>query len=256
MPVAGAVIGAIGAIGGGAMGMSAAESAAGAQKDAAQISSDIQWRMYKRSRQDMLPFMEAAKWRLPWEKGAFAHFGAAVSRGPGKFEDSDYYKTLQGSLDQAGTALGKRAAARGGGVGSIGRDMAEYAVPLAGQMRGNWINEWMQTQVNPWAQAGGVGQIGQSGPASQMGMFGSQVAGNMGANAQYAGQAQASGYLGQSAALQNMIGGGLNALGQAYGSYNPQQGAPFGAGAQQLSNQGYYDQNPSQAPGSYTPYPG
>lgn len=239
----------------GVMGAQAAGDAADAQVESARLSNELQLGMFLRNWYDMKPFREAGYARIPYEQRGLEDYERIRQEGPpqGRFEDSDYYGTLQSSIGQAATALQKQAAARGGGAGSIGRDLAEYAVPLAGQQRGQWeaneLNKWLAGELNPAASAAQVGGTPYINAAGQMAGMGQQTAAGMGQTALYGGQAQASGYLGRQQATSNAIGGGANALGQMYGMYQGGGVSPYGAGSQFLSGAGFYDRFPSMAPG-------
>jgi hypothetical protein len=100
-----------------------------------------------------------------------------------------------------------------GGMGQSGnalKALAEFNSNLASGEFGNWWNR----------QAGlaGVGQAATNATAS----FGAEHAANAGQNAMYAGNARASGIIGQ----QNAINNGVNQLAGAYGYYSPQWGKP------------------------------
>lgn len=235
MALVGGLAAAGGSIGGGLMGASASDKASKEQQEASRISNELQLGIFLRNWYDMKPFREAAEARLPYQQRGLEEYEQLRQEGPGKFEESDYYGTLQGAIGQAATALGKQAAARGGGAGSIGRDLAAYAVPLAGQMRGQQINEWL-TQLGPAAQQGMVGTTPYLGTTGQMAGMAAQAGRDIGAGIRYGGEARAGGYLGRSAALQSAISGGIGSLTQAYGMYNQQRGDGGG-----FKQPGYYE---------------
>lgn len=220
-----AVIGAGGAVGGGIMGQNAADAAADAQRSASEAATNLQVGMYLQNRRDMQPFLRSARERLPYQAEALEEYSRRIMEGPGKFEDSPYYEnlqnTLQGSIEQAAEAMMRGARASGGGPGSIGRDMAKYAAPLAGQLtmqgRQNWLNEWLQ-QLNPLAAQAMVGQTPYGNSSAQISQLGQNAASNVGTGLMNAGQATAAGNLGRGAAWTGALNQGLNTLGQMYGS--------------------------------------
>jgi hypothetical protein len=105
-----------------------------------------------------------------------------------------------------------------GGMGQSGnalQALAEFNSNLAGGEFGNWWNRQ--------SALAGVGQAATDATAS----YGARHAENAGANAMYAGNARASGIVGQ----QNAINNGVNQLAGAYGYYSPQWGKGSGGGA-------------------------
>jgi hypothetical protein len=122
-------------------------------------------------------------------------------------------------------ALDRQAAARGGLIsGSALKASQRYGQDMASQEYGNAFNRYQvnrSNQLNPLMAISGYGQQA----TNQLGQYGSQFA-QSGANtmtnaanaqaggAYNAGQARASGYIGQSNALTNALSTGLNAYGQ------------------------------------------
>ena len=122
-------------------------------------------------------------------------------------------------------ALDRQAAARGGLIsGSALKASQRYGQDMASQEYGNAFNRYQvnrSNQLNPLMAISGYGQQA----TNQLGQYGAQFA-QSGANtmansanaqaggAYNAGQARASGYIGQSNALTNALSTGLNAYGQ------------------------------------------
>jgi hypothetical protein len=94
-----------------------------------------------------------------------------------------------------------------GGMGQSGnalRALADFNSNLAGGEFGSW-----------WNRQAGLAGVGQSA-TTDTAQFGAQHAQNAGQNAMYAGNARASGIIGQ----QNAINNGVNQLAGAYGYYS------------------------------------
>ena len=122
-------------------------------------------------------------------------------------------------------ALDRQAAARGGLIsGSALKASTRYGQDMASQEYGNAFNRYQvnrSNQLNPLMAISGYGQQA----TNQLGQYGSQFAQSgantmtNSANAQAAGlynagQARASGYIGQANALTNALSSGLDAYGQ------------------------------------------
>jgi len=113
-------------------------------------------------------------------------------------------------LQQGQQAIERSAAARGGlGGGRMAKDLTNYAQGAASQEYGNAYNRYQTNranQLNPLQSLAGVGQTatGQMQTAAQN--YGT----NAGNNAMAAGNANASGYIGQANAISGGVGQGLN----------------------------------------------
>jgi len=132
-------------------------------------------------------------------------------------------------------ALDRQAAARGGLIsGSALKASQRYGQDMASQEYGNAFNRYQvnrSNQLNPLMAISGYGQQA----TNQLGQYGGQFA-QTGANtmansanaqaggAYNAGQARASGYIGQSNALTNALSTGLNAYGQFSNLSSPNSG--------------------------------
>jgi hypothetical protein len=124
---------------------------------------------------------------------------------------------------QEGTrGLERSAAARGGAFsGNALRALAEFNSGLASDEFGNYVN-----------QLGTIAGIGQSS-TNQTAAYGADQAANAGRNALAAGEARASGIIGQS----NAIGQGVSDLAGMYGYYSGNRGMQRRGGwAQQAAN--------------------
>lgn len=115
---------------------------------------------------------------------------------------------------QEGTrGIERSAAARGGAFsGNALRALAEFNSGLASQEFGNYFNQL--------ASVAGIGQTA----TNQTAAYGAEHAANAGRNALYAGDARASGIIGQS----NAIGQGVSDLAGLYGYYSRNKKPPAG----------------------------
>jgi hypothetical protein len=132
---------------------------------------------------------------------------------------------------QEGTrSIERSAAARGGAFsGNALRALAEFNSGLASQEFGNYFNQL--------ASIAGIGQTA----TNQTAAYGADHAANAGRNALAAGEARASGIIGQG----NAIGQGVSDLAGAYGYFSAnRRGAPAGYGGT-----GYGGSNPWHTPG-------
>lgn len=172
------------------MGSEASSNAADAQSDAARYAADIQMKMYQQSRKDLLPFMNLG---LEYMKKA----GDVYEAGPGSFEQSPYHDTMEHGIGEAANALARQSLVTGAGAGPTGKALMRYAVPYAAEQRGNWLNEWLTTKLNPALSLGSGGQQ----VAGMMSQNALQSGSNMGQTAMYGGEAAASGYLGRASAI-------------------------------------------------------
>ncbi|MBF0119974.1 MAG: hypothetical protein HQK79_14160 [Desulfobacterales bacterium] len=169
----------------------AADTQAGASAEAVALERE----MWQQSREDLKPFMDAAREQIPqvqrgqrkfedllqeyknksedWNhyKNQFAsvtnefgevqqkfktlaeEFGGVkkeysdlVSQGPGEYKESDYYDYL---INQAAKATDRSVAAGRLATGTVPKALTEYAIPLAANERSKWVDEWLQTKLNP-----------------------------------------------------------------------------------------------------------
>lgn len=185
----------------GALGAAGSMQAADAQSEAARYAADLQWKMYQTGRQDMLPFLKAGYARLPFEAKAFRSLYSDIMAGPGTFEKSPYYDTLKSGINEAAQAYARQGLVTGGGAGAVGKPLERYAMSKASELRGNWLNEWLNTKLNPKAMVA-YGQNQGLGTSSQLASNALETGRGMGAAAMYGGEAEASGYLGAASAFQ------------------------------------------------------
>jgi hypothetical protein len=193
----------------------ATEQAAQLQRDTAAEQLDLQRRMYEEGVARQQPFLEAGQ-------GALNQLIPLASEytpfGMQQFEQDPGY---QFRLEEGLKALDRQAAARGGLIsGGAMKAAQRYGQGLASQEYQSAFNRYQAeraARLQPLQSLAGVGQttaqqIGAAGQAYGQGA--SNVLGQMGTNVgnlMTAGaQARASGYVGQSNALTQALGTGLN----------------------------------------------
>lgn len=180
-----------------------AKASAQAAETIARSGSDanaVQWDMYQQSRIDQLPWLRAGQ-------EAVTSLPGMISEGPGKFEDSPFYRM---GLDEQNRAIDAGLASRGlYGSGKALKDLSANAVNNMTYNRGQWVNEWLNTKINPALQTAGIGQI----TANQSGANAINTGNIMGGNLRAIGNAQAQGYINQA----NAHAQGLQGVGNAFG---------------------------------------
>lgn len=132
---------------------------------------------------------------------------AQASQGGGTPDMSAFFQSpgYQFRRDEGTRGLERSAAARGGAFsGNALRALAEFNSGLASNEFGNYFNQL--------ASIAGIGQTA----TNQTAAYGAQTAANAGQNALAAGNARASGIIGQG----NAIGQGISDLAGAYGYYS------------------------------------
>jgi hypothetical protein len=183
----------------------ASRKAANTAEDASRLANQTQWDMYKQSRADQMPWLAAG------EK-ALADLNKLQAEGPGDFKASQYYNE---GLAEANRATDTYNASRGlYASGKAAKDLQRTAVDLNNKNRGNWLNEWIATKLNPMQSLAGVGQTAATNMAGQTLKTGN----NMANNALAAGQTRAAGYINNANTATGALQGVGNALGSYYGS--------------------------------------
>lgn len=214
--VAGAAIGAVGAIGSAVIGGGAAKSAANTQSDAAKYAADMQMKQYEQTRTDLAPWRTAGEGALGTLTGSLADLTA---RPTGFQQDPGY----QFAFNEGQRAIDSSAASRGMLMsGGTLKDLARFGTGLADQQYGNWWAREMALKDNTYNKLSGVATMGQNA-ATQTGHIGQNAvasAGNyvtQGANAAAAGTigranawSQGLGNLASLAMTPGLFGGGGN----------------------------------------------
>lgn len=183
----------------------ASRKAANTAEDASKLANQTQWDMYKQSRADEKPWLEAGTQALNDLK-------KLQEQGPGDFKSSEYYN--QG-LDEANRAIDTYNASRGlYASGKAAKDLARTAVELNKANRTNWLNEWISTKLNPTQSLANVGQSAAINSANATTNLGNALAGNI----MDAGQTRATGQINAANNTIGTIQGVGNALGNYYGN--------------------------------------
>jgi hypothetical protein len=186
------------------LGSRSAGKAADVQAGAADRASEVQREMFERNVELNAPFREAgitALNKLTPLATEYTPFGMDQFRAdPGyAFRMSEGMKGLERS-----------AAARGGLLsGSMLKGIQRFGQDLGSQEYQNAFNRYQaerNAQLNPLQSLAGVGQT----TSQQLGAAGQTMAGNVGQAMGAAGQARASGYMGQANALSGALGQYMN----------------------------------------------
>lgn len=211
MPL-GAIVGAAASIGGALLGSSAAGKAADAQAAAANHAADLQNQQYQQTRADMAPW-RAAGGKAIGQLSDMLQPGYDYTTSPGyQFRFGEGQRAVEGSAAAKGMLLS----------GGTLKDLTRYGQGVA-------ADDFNQS-FNRTASVAAGGQQANT----TLGQLGAQSAANAGQFATQAGQARASGYIGQA----NALTGGLGNLATLFSS------GAFGGGggtdySLKLSQKGY-----------------
>ena len=212
----------------GIAGASAASKASKAQTQAAAQSDALQREMFNKQVELQAPFREAgltAQNKLMQYLGLSGAPGeAGYGKYAGDFSMQDF-TTDPGyafRLAEGNKALDRTAAARGGLLsGGAMKAAQRYGQQMGSQEYMNAFNRYQTNRANqlqPLQSLMGAGQTGANTLTAAAGQLGA----DLGQNALGAGNARASGYIGQTNALTNALGQGVNAYTSAYGgNYGP-----------------------------------
>ena len=208
--VAAAVIGS--AVVGGAVSMSAASKASKAQQQASRDANAAQERMFQRQTELQEPFRQGGLTAqqeimqllgIGGDKTAAGYGSLGKAFGTEQFQQDPGYAFRQ---SEGMKALERSAAARGNLLsGSAMKGIQRFGQDLASQEYQNAFNRYQverSAKLNPLQSLMGSGQSAANvltGAAGQMGQ-------NEASNIYNAGQARASGYIGQANALSNALG--------------------------------------------------
>jgi len=216
MAVASALIGGAAAIGGGLIASKGAKRAARAQERAAQSAERTQREMFERQVQLQEPFRQAGMTAQDQIMQLLGIGGDANAAGYGSmarpFGQADFEADPGYAFRQAEgmRALERSAAARGGLMsGNTMRGIQRFGQDLASQEYGNAFNRFQierAARLNPLQSMMGSGQSAANVMTSAAGQAGQ----NIGQMQLGAGQARASGYVGQA----NALAGALGSIGQ------------------------------------------
>jgi hypothetical protein len=205
-------IGAVGAIGGGLIASSGAKKASRAQVQAAQDANAAQERMFKEQNRLQEPFRQGGLTAqneimqllgIGGDQTAAGYGSLGKSFGTEQFQQDPGYAFRQA---EGMKALERSAAARGNLLsGSTLKGVQRFGQDLASQEYQNAFNRYQverSAKLNPLQSLMGSGQSAtnvMTGAAGQAGQ-------NQASNFYNAGQARASGYIGQGNALNTALG--------------------------------------------------
>jgi len=214
--IAAAVIGAGASLAGGLMGASAAGKASKAQVQASREASAQQQAMFDKQVELQAPFREAGLTSQNRLLQYLGLSGAPGEAGYGKYA-GDFgmqdFTTDPGyafRLAEGNKALDRTAAARGGLLsGGAMKAAQRYGQEMGSQEYMNAFNRYQTNranQLNPLQSLMGAGQSAANTLTSAAGQLGS----DLGQNTMGAGNARASGYIGQANALTGALNQGVN----------------------------------------------
>jgi len=221
MAVASALIASAAALGGGAIAAGGAKKAARAQEQAARDAQASNERMLERQIGLQEPFRQAGLTAqeqimqllgIGGDASAEGYGSLAKPFGMSDFEQDPGYAFRQ---SEGMKALERSAAARGQLLsGATLKGIQRFGQESASQEYGNAFNRYQierSARLNPLQSLMGSGQSATNVMTGNIG----QSSQNEQANLMNAGQARASGYVGQA----NALGGALSSIGQAAASY-------------------------------------
>ncbi len=214
--IAAAVIGAGASLAGGLMGASAAGKASKAQVQASREAAAQQQAMFDKQVELQAPFREAGLTSQNRLLQYLGLSGAPGDEGYGKYA-GDFtmqdFTTDPGyafRLAEGNKALDRTAAARGGLLsGGAMKAAQRYGQEMGSQEYMNAFNRYQTNRANqlqPLQSLMGAGQTGANTLTQAAGQLGS----DLGQNALGAGNARASGYIGQANALTGALNQGVN----------------------------------------------
>lgn len=233
-----ATIAAVSSVGSAAIGSKAASKAAKAQTQAAQQAQDVQREIFQKQTELQEPFRQAGIASQNELMRMLGIGGDATSAGYGQLgkpytmADLEMDPGYAFRVSEGEKALERMQAARGQllGGGAI-RAGVRYGQEMGSQEYMNAFNRaqaLLGNRINALGSLYGGGQAATQQVVGQAGQMGTNVGNLM----TQAGQARASGYLGQANALSQ-------ALGQGAGLYGMYSGGYFGSPASSASNKLY-----------------
>ena len=255
MPVAGAIIGAVGAIGGGLIASSGAKKAAQTQAQAAADAQAAQERMFQKQIDLQEPFRQGGLTAqqqimqllgIGGDANAPGYGSLAKPFGMDQFNADPGYAFRQ---SEGMKALERSAAARGGLLsGSTMKGIQRFGQDLASQEYQNAFNRYQverAARLNPLQSLMGAGQSSANVLTGAAGSLGQGLANTELA----AGQARASGYVGSANALSSALGG-VGQMALQYPLYQAQANylnSMSGTGGSPGSSVGGFVPNPMNA---------
>jgi hypothetical protein len=215
-PVTG-TIAAVATVGSSLLGSRASGQAASAQQQAAAQASDVQRDIFERQVELQAPFREAGLKGQNRLMELLGIGGTAGAPGYGKYATAEFtpekFQTDPGyafRMSEGMKALERSAAARGGLLsGATLKGTQRFGQDLASQEYQNAFNRYQAERtgtLNPYQALAGTAQSSANVLGQQAGALGQ----SLGSNIIGAGNAQASGYIGQANAITGGLGQGIN----------------------------------------------
>ena len=218
-----AIISGIGGILGGRSQAKAAEKAAEAQAGGADRATEAQLLMWRKGREDMLPWLEtggAATRQLadlmgletPGQEKSERFGELSEFIDPAAFKESPGYRF---QLEEGEKAINRMASATGSFFsGERGKELVGYAGGMASREYGNWFNRQRAERGDIYNRMAGMSSLGRGGAAAT-GAAGVATGQGIAATERYAGEAEARGYLGRGEAAASTYAGLAN-VGTSY----------------------------------------
>jgi hypothetical protein len=199
------------------IGSSASGKASNAQQQAAAQASDVQRDIFERQVELQEPFREAGLKGQNRLMELLGLGGTAGAPGYGKYATAEFtpekFQADPGyafRMSEGMKALERSAAARGGLLsGATLKGTQRYGQDLASQEYQNAFNRYQAERagtLNPYQALAGTAQTS----ANVLGQQAGQLGQSLGSNIIGAGNAQASGYMGQANAIAGGLGQGIN----------------------------------------------
>lgn len=213
----GPVGGLIGNVASGLIGGNAAKSAASTQAAAADRAAELQYQAFQQQMAAQEPFRQAGLTNLNELQRRMGVAGDASSQGYGSlmrnFGMSDFQQDpgYAFRVSEGLKALDRQAAARGGLISGAALKAAQgYGQDQASQEYQNAFNRYQTNRGSIYGMLSGQQGVGQAA-TNAMGQAGQNYATNAGNAYMGAGNARASGYIGQANAFTGALGGAYNA---------------------------------------------
>lgn len=225
-------------IGSAILGSSAAGKAANAQQQAAAQASDVQRDIFERQTELQAPFREAGLAGQNRLLELLGIGGTAGAPGYGKYASAEFtpekFQADPGyafRMSEGMKALERSAASRGGLLsGATLKGITRYGQDAASQEYQNAFNRYQAERagtLNPYQALAGSAQTSANVLGQQAGQLGQSLSSNIIG----AGNAQASGYMGQANAIAGGLGQGINFYqNQALLNRLPTYGTTLGGG--------------------------
>lgn len=218
-----AVISGIGGILGSRAQAKAAEKGAAAQAGAADRATEAQLLMWRKGREDMLPWLEtggAATRQLadlmgletPGQEKSERFGELSEFIDPAAFKESPSYRF---QLEEGEKAINRMASATGSFFsGERGKELVGYAGGMASKEYGDWWNRQRAERGDIYGRLAGISGQGR-GAATTTAATGIETGRGIAGTERYAGEAEARGYLGRGEAAASTYAGLAN-VGTSY----------------------------------------